>query len=188
MNLPNTLSLIRIILVPVFVVLFFLTCIAPVNYLLACVVFCIAAFTDFLDGNIARKYNLVTTLGKFLDPIADKILVSSALIVLVSSMLNMGWVTVAFTASVCLIIARELMVSAFRQIAATKNFVMAADMAGKIKTVFQDVAIIVLLLWLYLSLDVVLYVGLGLMAVAVILTIISAVNYLVKNRKVFRND
>ena len=187
MNLPNTLSLIRIVHVPIFTALFFLTVIAPVNYLLACIVFCAAAFTDFLDGYIARKYNLVTTLGKFLDPIADKILVSSALIVLTVPIPD-GWMKTAYTVAVCVIMARELMVSAFRQIAATKNFVMAADMAGKIKTVFQDFAIIILLLWLYLDIKIVFYVGLALTGVATVLTIVSAVNYLVKNRAVLKND
>lgn len=187
MNLPNTLSLIRILLVPVFIALFFITPIAPLNYLLACIVFCLAAITDFLDGYIARKYNLVTTLGKFLDPIADKILVSSALIVLVSVMPE-GYVKTSFTIAVCVIMARELMVSAFRQIAATKNFVMAADMAGKIKTVFQDFAIIILLLWQFTASEVVFYVGVALTGIATVLTIISAVNYLIKNKAVLKND
>ena len=187
MNLPNTLSLIRILLVSVFIALFFITPIAPLNYLLACIVFCLAAITDFLDGYIARKYNLVTTLGKFLDPIADKILVSSALIVLVSVMPE-GYVKTSFTIAVCVIMARELMVSAFRQIAATKNFVMAADMAGKIKTVFQDFAIIILLLWQFTASEVVFYVGFALTGIATVLTIISAVNYLIKNKAVLKND
>ena len=192
MNLPNKLSVLRLILIPVFGVFFFVTAI-PCNYIIATAIFCIAAFTDFLDGYIARKYNLVTNLGKFLDPIADKLLVSTALIFLLT--LPSVMPTVIGAICVSIIIARELLISAFRQIAATQNIVMAADMAGKIKTVFQDLAIIVMLICCqFVGVEscavlyaVLYYVGLSLLGIATMLTIISAINYVVKNRTVLKS-
>ncbi len=188
MNLPNKLTLIRVFLIPVFGVFFFVTAI-PFNYVISAVIFCLAAFTDFLDGYIARKYNLVTNLGKFLDPIADKLLVSTALIFLVT--VPGAMMPVVGAICVAIILARELMISAFRQIAAAQNIIMAADMSGKIKTVFQDIAIIILLVccqfidtaaypYLY-------WTGMGLIIIATILSIVSAVNYIVKNRQVLKN-
>ena len=188
MNLPNKLTILRIILIPVFLVFFFVEAI-PYNYVFAAVIFCIAAFTDFLDGYLARKLGLVTNLGKFLDPIADKVLVSTALIVL----LTVPEIMPPVLGSICvaIIIARELMISAFRQIAATQNVIMAADMAGKIKTVFQDLALILMLVscqfiesaaYPYLF-----YAGIALLSIATVLTLISAVNYIVKNRGVLKN-
>ena len=188
MNLPNKLTVLRIILIPIFAIFFFVEAI-PFNYVIATAIFCIAAFTDFLDGYFARKLNLVTNLGKFLDPIADKVLVSTALIFL----LTVPEVCPPVIGSICvsIILARELMISAFRQIAATQNVVMAADMTGKIKTCLQDAAMIIMLVscqfidtsaFIYLF-----YIGLSLLVVATILTIISAVNYIVKNRKVLKN-
>ncbi|MBQ9481113.1 MAG: CDP-diacylglycerol--glycerol-3-phosphate 3-phosphatidyltransferase [Clostridia bacterium] len=188
MNLPNRLTVLRLILIPVFAVFFFVTAI-PYNFVFALVVFCAAAFTDFLDGYFARKLNMVTNLGKFLDPIADKLLVSTALILLLTVPAVMPAIIGAICVSV--IIARELMISAFRQIAAAQNIIMAADMTGKIKTVFQDFAIIVMLLccesistgaykFFY-------YAGLALLVTATLLSIISAINYIVKNRSVLKN-
>ncbi len=185
MNLPNKLSCLRLILVPVFAALFFLKQI-PYNYIFALAVFAIASITDFLDGKIARKYNLVTNLGKFLDPIADKVLVSTALILLVATGVL---VPVAGAACVAVIIARELMISGFRQVAAKTGFVMAADKLGKYKTFVQDVAMIALMFalqfpkveWLYWTGNVLLF-------VATALTIVSGLNYLIKNRSVFKDE
>lgn len=188
MNLPNKLTLLRICLIPVFAVLFFVKAI-PLNYVFATIVFCLAAFTDFLDGYFARKLGLVTNLGKFLDPIADKVLVSTAMILLLTVPEVLPPVIGAICVSV--ILARELMISAFRQIAATQNVVMAADMTGKIKTCFQDVALIVMLVscqfvgkgfFVYFF-----YAGLSLLVIATLLTIISAINYIVKNKAVLKN-
>lgn len=188
MNLPNKLTILRLILIPFFVACFFIKSI-PYNYIIATVIFCAAAFTDFLDGYIARKYNLVTNLGKFLDPIADKVLVSTALIVLITVPYVMPKIMGAICVSI--IIARELMISAFRQIAATKNIVMAADRVGKIKTVFQDLAIIILLFTCQIKdvyiFDIFCYIGLTLLLIATLLTIISAINYIVKNIDVLKN-
>ena len=144
MNIANKLTLLRIFLIPLFVVTFYVTAI-PYNFIISAVIFTLAAFTDFLDGYLARKYNLVTDFGKFLDPIADKVLVSTALIVMLVPPQGVAVVTWYSSIMVAIIMARELMVSAFRLIAATKGKVIAADKSGKIKTFITDVAIIILL-------------------------------------------
>ncbi len=185
MNLPNKLSVLRLILIPVFTAVFFIEAI-PYNYLISGVIFAIAAFTDFLDGYIARKYNLVTNLGKFLDPIADKVLVSTALIVMLvvdSIMPSYGAIAVA------VILARELIISGFRMVAASKGVVLAADKSGKIKTVFQDVAILVLLVGASFAglYSIVNIIGLSLLGIATVLTIVSGIEYVVKNPTVLKD-
>ena len=190
MNLPNKLTILRLLMIPVFVAIFYLTMI-PYNYLISAVVFLLAAFTDFLDGYIARKYNLVTNLGKFLDPIADKVLVSTALIIMLLPFTGTVILPFYMAIAVAIIIARELIVSGFRIIAASKGTVLAADKLGKIKTFIQDVAIVVLLVGasvmpgLY---SVVNIVGLALLGLATLLTIISGTECIVKNRKVLKDN
>lgn len=139
MNLPNRLTLMRIILVPFFVA-FMLIGAIPYNYLWALVIFAVASITDTLDGKIARKRNLVTTFGKFLDPLADKILVVSALV----CMIQLGW---AAAWPVALIVAREFIVSGVRLVAAgsESKTVIAASVWGKLKTAATMVAIVVIL-------------------------------------------
>ena len=135
MNLPNKITLTRIFLIPVFVAVFFLTVI-PYNYFIAGIIFIVASCTDFIDGHIARKYNLVTNLGKFLDPIADKVLVSSALICMLVKpeilqvMWGGEWVMIVSGICVAIILARELIVSGFRMVAASTGLVLAADKVG----------------------------------------------------------
>ncbi|MDY6367987.1 MAG: CDP-diacylglycerol--glycerol-3-phosphate 3-phosphatidyltransferase [Clostridia bacterium] len=187
MNLPNKLTLLRIFMIPVFVAVFYLEVI-PMNFAVAAFIFALAAFTDFLDGHIARKYNMVTDLGKFLDPIADKVLVSSALIIM---LLPLGSVILPWYAgiAVAVILARELIVSGFRMVAASKNMVLAADMTGKIKTFTQDIAIIVLLVGasfnagLYTPTNIV---GLVLLGISAVLTIVSGTLYIVRNKSVLK--
>lgn len=190
MNLPNKLTILRIILIPVFMALFFITAL-PYNFLFACIIFCLAAITDFLDGYIARKQNLVTNLGKFLDPIADKILVSTALIIMLVPVGNFAILPWYASIAVAIILARELMVSGFRIVAASKGTVLAADKSGKIKTFLQDIAIIVLLIGASFdsgAYSVTNIIGLSLLGVATLLTIISGVEYLVKNKSVLKDD
>ncbi len=188
MNLPNKLTILRIIMIPIFVALFYITAI-PYNYAISAGVFALAAFTDFLDGYIARKYNLVTNLGKFLDPIADKVLVSTALIIMLLPI--GGTVILPWYASiaVAVIIARELMISGFRIVAASKGLVLAADKTGKIKTFFQDISILVLLVGasfegLYSIVNII---GLALLGISALLTIISGTEYIVKNISVLKD-
>ncbi|MFH5835755.1 CDP-diacylglycerol--glycerol-3-phosphate 3-phosphatidyltransferase [Proteiniclasticum sp. C24MP] len=140
MNLPNKLTLFRMFLVPVFLILVSVNQI-PYNVTLATIVFSIAAYTDHLDGKIARRDNLITNFGKFMDPLADKLLVTSALIALVEYNLIGAWVAVV-------IIAREFAVSGLRTIAANEGVVIAASIWGKIKTTTQIIAIISMLIHL----------------------------------------
>ena len=198
MNLPNKISITRICMIPVFVAAFFLEGILPYNYAIAAIIFALAACTDFIDGYIARSRGLVTNLGKFLDPIADKVLVATAMIVLLTMQSTLfalldkaeTIVYIVTTIFICVILARELIISAFRQIAAVNGVVMAADKLGKYKTTFQDVAIFVLIFSVDLPVSVAsifAYVGFGLFAVATVLTVWSGISYVVKNKQVLQD-
>jgi CDP-diacylglycerol--glycerol-3-phosphate 3-phosphatidyltransferase len=191
---PNVISAIRICLIPLFVLFFYLK--GDSMRFVAAGIFAVAAFTDFLDGFIARKYNKITTTGKFLDPIADKVLVATALILLLTHEKFMDaydWMPAMMGIFVALIVARELIVSVFREIAADKKVVLAAGMLGKAKTFVQDIAIIVLLISIGISYDlyysdaglVVFIVGFVLFCIATLLTVISGAEYIITNRKVF---
>lgn len=189
MNLPNKLSLLRIILVPIMVAVFYMTFI-PYNYLITAIIFTIAAFTDFLDGYIARKYKLVTDLGKFLDPIADKILVIGAFIIMLTTpcifagSFGFTFYQLAGGIGVTIIVARELIVSVLRMLAAGKGKVLAAEKSGKIKTLVTDIAIVLLLLSAEFS--ILFIAGIVLYVIAVALTVYSGTYYVVKNREVFK--
>lgn len=175
MNLPNKLTMFRVVLIPFFVV--FLLCnITTVDKWIALAIFIIASLTDLLDGKIARKYNLVTNFGKFMDPLADKLLVCSALICLVELGKIPAWM-------VCIIIAREFIISGFRQIAADNGVVIAASYWGKFKTTFQMVMICLLIADIAILSDVTAVV----MWVALALTVISLIDYLVKNKEVMKD-
>ncbi len=140
MNLPNKLTLLRFCLVPVFLLFIYLTGV-PCNYMIALIIFAIASATDALDGHIARKNNLVTNFGKFLDPLADKVLVISALVVLVD-------LKIMSAIPLIIIITREFMVSGLRLVVADEGVVVPAGIWGKLKTAFTMVTIIFALIWL----------------------------------------
>ncbi|MBO4412883.1 MAG: CDP-diacylglycerol--glycerol-3-phosphate 3-phosphatidyltransferase [Clostridia bacterium] len=191
MTLPNKITLIRIFMIPL-MVFFYLANLIPGGKIVALCLFAVASFTDFLDGYIARKYNLVSDLGKFLDPIADKLLTTTALILVVAD----GTVPAPYGAiATIIILAREFAISAFRQIAATKNFVMAADWWGKIKTNLQIFSFAALILLSYFNeiglngtfVSVFRIINWVLLGLAVALTIISGCNYLIKNRNVLKS-
>lgn len=194
MNLPNRITLTRICLIPVFVAVFYIQAI-PYNYLISAVIFQLAASTDFLDGYIARKRGLVTNLGKFLDPIADKVLISTAMVLLLTRPVCFeavgSWCIIVAGVLVAVILARELIVSGFRMIAAGQNVVLAADNLGKIKTVVQDFAMTVLLAVMpFLDTgtgEVFNYIGLAAFALCAVLTVWSGANYIIKNRQVLKN-
>lgn len=191
MNLPNILTLSRMVMIPLFALFFYIEFTA--HYFVALAVFALAALTDLLDGKIARKYSLVTNLGKFLDPIADKALVATAFILMLtrpgSFLFGLGdWAIIAAGCGVAVIIVREIIVSGFRMVAADAGVVIAADIFGKYKTVMQDLAVAVLLAGAGIAgftdgmaADIVNCVGLALFAVAVLLTIASGINYIVRN-------
>lgn len=196
MNLPNKLTLSRVIMVPFFVA--FLLMVPKYTYFkwIALGIFIIASLTDLLDGYLARKLHLVTNFGKFMDPLADKLLVCSALIGLSSLDVIPAWITI-------IIIAREFIISGFRLIAAEKGTVIAASMWGKWKTTFQMIMICVQMIvmdyYLALQSEVVVEIGLSAfysvmviignvtMYIALVLTIVSLVDYLVKNKDVLKD-
>lgn len=184
MNLPNKLTIFRILLIPVFLVVL----LAPIpldselSRYIATAIFCIASLTDWLDGYIARKYNLVTNFGKFMDPLADKLLVSSAMIALIGIP---DAIVPLKSYVVAIIIAREFMITGFRTLAVEQNIVIAAGFWGKLKTVGQMSMIIILLLNIESSVFTSL--SYALIAISLCLTIISAIDYLIKNIKVLKN-
>ena len=195
MNLPNKLSILRVVMIPLMVAAFYIEVI-PYRFIITGVIFALAAFTDFLDGYIARKYNLVTDFGKFIDPIADKILVLSALcIMLTNNAILGGPIGETFGAiiggvGVTIIVAREMTVSVLRMIAAEKGIVLAAEKVGKVKTFVTDFAIILLFITANLTVNTVVYqvfyyISLALYLISVGLTIYSGVFYLVKNKELF---
>ena len=190
MNLPNKLTVLRIILVPVFMACFMIN--FPFHYFVALAVFALAAFTDFLDGKIARKYNLVTNMGKFLDPIADKMLSTVALILFA----GYGLIPNPYgVICVSLFVTRDLFVSGLRLIGATKNCVIAADNFGKYKTFILDVAIPVIIFAFALgevtsfgsAFTIILWIGYALMIIASVLNLISGINYVVKNKNLLKD-
>lgn len=186
MNLPNKLTVLRMILVPVFVAVFYVTAI-PYNFIISALIFAIASITDFLDGYIARKHNLVTDFGKFLDPIADKVLVSTALIVLVVPPVGVAILPWYSGILVALILARELIISGFRLVAAGKGKVIAADKSGKIKTFVTDLTIIATLVAAQITpavYDLTNVISFALLGVSALLTVISGIECLVKNKEV----
>ncbi|WP_313529679.1 CDP-diacylglycerol--glycerol-3-phosphate 3-phosphatidyltransferase [Anaerotignum sp.] len=176
MNLPNKLTILRVILIPVFLLVLFLAPV-PTNRYVAVAIFVVASLTDFLDGYLARRWNLVSNFGKFMDPLADKLLVMAALV----SMVELGdlpsWVVI-------IILAREFAITGFRTLAMEANIVMAASWWGKVKTTVQMIMIIVVLLELPFA-----FMGAVetiLVALAVFFTIVSGVDYIVKNRQVLK--
>ncbi len=184
MNLPNKITLARVFMIPLFVILLLLDCI-PFNNIFACAVFCIACISDYFDGKLARKYNLVSNFGKFADPLADKLLVGAALICFVELDLLQAWMVI-------LIISREFIISGVRLIAADNGVVIAASMWGKVKTTFQMIMSIYLLLFakVYNQTDfpfhtIMIVLGEALKYIAVALTIISLIDYMYKNRELF---
>ena len=179
MNLPNRLTVLRVILIPFFV--FFMLNDIPAGYgkWVALVIFVAASLTDMADGKLARKYNLITNFGKFMDPLADKLLVSAAFICLVGMGKIASWIVIT-------IISREFIISGFRLVAAEKGVVISAGYLGKLKTVFQMIAVVLLIA----DIDHILFRVLSVIAVyaALILTVVSLVDYLYKNRNVMTDD
>ena len=175
MNLPNKLTILRVIMIPIFVVFMLIPVTGTVDKWIALALFIVASLTDLLDGHIARKYNLVTNFGKFMDPLADKLLVCSALICLVELSRIPSWIVIV-------IIAREFIISGFRLIASDNGVVIAASYWGKFKTTFQMVMICLMIA----DIAALQMVTMIIMWVALILTVVSLVDYLVKNKDVMK--
>lgn len=179
MNLANKLTLLRIFLVPVFLI--FMALNTPAGIVTAIIVFILASLTDKLDGHIARSRNQITKFGKFMDPLADKLLVTSALVSLVEHGIVPTWMAM-------IIIAREFAVTGLRAVAASEGIVIAASWWGKLKTATQMVAIIFALIKLIYSSVYVTYLTYIVLSAAVIITIISGVDYFIKNKKALSTE
>ena len=175
MNLPNKLTCLRVVMIP-FCVFFLLTDFVPGSRIIAMLIFLAASFTDYLDGHIARSRNLVTNFGKFMDPLADKLLVCSVLICFVQMGMLPAWMVI-------IIIAREFIISGFRLIASDAGIVIAASWWGKTKTVTQMALIIVMML----GIPALRILEIILMWAALILTVISLIDYIAKNKEVLTN-
>lgn len=200
MNLPTKFTVARIAMVPLIIVLF---CLAPVFeyfYIPMTLLYIITSSTDAIDGHLARKYNMVTDLGKFLDPIADKILVLAGLIIMlcipyVTPMVGYPiWLTYCGAIGVVIILTREFIIGVLRQMAATKGVVLAADTLGKVKTVMTLIAIPAFMFTPFLVNENIIlhyagafffFLGWVTYAIAIVLTVVSGVNYIVKNKQVF---
>lgn len=179
MNLPNKLTLFRVVLIPFFVFFLLTPYFEGYGNYIAVAIFIVASITDFLDGKIARKYNLVTNFGKFMDPLADKLLVCSALICLIQLELIPAWVVI-------IIIAREFIISGFRLVASDNGVVIAASYWGKFKTAFQMLTVIVLILNIPNKVFTIL--GTVLIYVSLTLTVISLIDYIAKNKDVLKDQ
>jgi len=174
MNLPNKLTIIRMIAVPFFIALYMMGMALP-----AVILFILASLTDMLDGQIARKHNLVTNFGKIMDPLADKILVYSAFCMMVEDGTVPGWMMIV-------ILAREFVVSGMRTVAASEGIVVAAGMSGKIKTVLQMIAVpLLLMLGAFPNVMILYYAAYGFLWASLIMTVVSGVEYIWKNKNVF---
>lgn len=179
MNLPNKLTIFRVILIPFFVFFLLAPYFSGYGKYIATAIFIIASLTDLADGKIARKYNLVTNFGKFMDPLADKLLVCSAMICLVETKKLAAWIVI-------IIIAREFIISGFRLVASDNGVVIAASYWGKFKTTFQMLMIIALILdfdnyYFGILENILIY-------VALILTVVSLLDYIIKNKDVLKEQ
>lgn len=169
-NIPNRLTTLRILMVPIYAVVMYID--FPFHYVVAGIIFLLASITDTIDGRYARKHNMVTDFGKFADPVADKILVLTSVIIFVGFGRLPAW-------TCAIMVAREIIVTSLRNVAVLKNRVLAADIYGKLKTTFQMIAITILhfeglLPFLAIPTDVLYY-------IAVALTVLSGANYCIKN-------
>lgn len=176
MNLPNKLTVLRVIMIPFFVFFMLTDFAGAASNWIALAIFIIASLTDLLDGKIARKYNLVTNFGKFMDPLADKLLVCAAMICLVEMGKLASWMVI-------IIISREFIISGFRLIAADNGVVIAASYWGKFKTVFQMVMICLLIA----DIEAIAIVTTVVTWIALVLTVVSLIDYLIKNKDVMKD-
>lgn len=176
MNLPNKLTIFRVILIIPFVIIMLSDFLGDASKWVALAIFIIASLTDLLDGKIARKYNLITNFGKFMDPLADKLLVSAAMICLVEIGKIPSWIVIV-------IISREFIISGFRLIASDNGVVIAASYWGKFKTVFQMVMVVLMIA----DISQIQILTTVIMWVALVLTVISLIDYLIKNKDVMKD-
>ena len=181
MNLPNKLTILRVIMIPFFVVFMLTGWGGETSRWISLAIFVVASLTDLLDGHLARKHNLVTNFGKFMDPLADKLLVCSAMICLVELGQLPAWIVIV-------IISREFIISGFRLIASDNGRVIAASYWGKFKTTFQMLMVIVIIFNINLQLGWLNILGTILIYVALVLTVVSLIDYIAKNKDVLKDQ
>ena len=201
MNTPNKITLSRLLLLPL-IIFFYLADFIPFARLVSAVLFIVACLTDSLDGHLARKNNQVTTLGKFFDTIADKVLIMTGMILIIAVPISTGvavvWPTWLGVVCIIIMLAREFIISALRQIAASQGIVLAAEKSGKIKATIQYVSVSLYFIYAFILTDIVKiadmpdktgaiinFILMIILCVATFLTIYSGVGYLIRNRKVF---
>lgn len=196
MNVPNILTMARIFCTPLIVLMFLLPISNGVGVYVALGIYILGCLTDLLDGKIARKYNLITDFGKFMDQIADKFITTTAMILVLFAGATAGWIADWLAILMLLVVVlRDILISGIRMVAANKNFVIPADIFGKVKSFFLDISNVVLILYIALRVsvdakfvDYVQYAGLAIMIVGVVLSIVSCVNYTVKAIKVLSSQ
>lgn len=185
MNVPNALTMVRIFCTPLMVLMFLLPIPKGIGVFIALSIYVLACLTDFLDGYIARKYNLITDFGKFMDQIADKFITTTAMILVLFGKISVtaNWLAVLM---LLIVVLRDILISGIRMVAANNNVVIAADIFGKVKSFFLDLASMVLILYIGLTkvttsdfLSYVQVFGLSLMIIGVVLSVVSCVNYTV---------
>lgn len=188
MNIPNILTMARIFCTPLIVLMFLLPIPNGIGVYIALGIYVLGCLTDLIDGKIARKYNMVTDFGKFMDQIADKFITTTSMILVLFAGVTSNWLAVVM---LLIVVLRDILISGIRMVAANKNYVIPADIFGKVKSLFLDVANVVLILFVALRASVssnfveyVRYFGLALMVVGVVLSVVSCVNYTVKAIKV----
>ena len=184
MNVPNTLTMIRIFCTPLMALMFLLPIANGIGIYIALGIYGLACLTDLLDGKIARKYNLITDFGKFMDQIADKFITTTAMILVLFAGICEGWLAIVM---LLIVVLRDILISGIRMVAANKNVVIAADIYGKVKSFFLDFGAMFLMLYAGLRttlsnnfVEIVRGLGLAIMIVGVVLSIISCVNYTLK--------
>ena len=187
-NVPNILTMTRIGFTPIIVLLFLLPIPKGVGVFVALWLYVIGCLTDLFDGKIARKYNLVSDFGKFMDQIADKFITTTAMILVLFAGITYNWLAILM---VLIVVLRDILISGIRMFAASKNYVIPADIYGKVKSFFLDAGAMILMLYVGLRevascnfVNYVKYFGLAIMIVGVVLSVISCVNYSVKAVKV----
>ena len=191
MNLPNKLTMLRVFLIPIFILLFifdfdttfsfsFINYNITLNRFLSALIFVCASITDYFDGMIARKYNLITNFGKLMDPLADKMLVITALILFT----NVGEVNYLIT---LIVVLREIIISSIRLVAVEQNLVIAASKLGKIKTATQMIAIVLLLFNVHKVNTMCYYIVYFILYFSTFFVVVSLIDYIVKNKNVFNN-
>ena len=184
MNVPNMLTMARIFCTPIIVLMFLLPIPNGIGIYVALGLYVLGCFTDLLDGKIARKYNLITDFGKFMDQIADKFITTTAMILVLFEGVTYHWLAVLM---LLVVVLRDILISGIRMVAANKNFVIPADIFGKVKSFFLDIGNMVLILYLGLAVchdskfvDYTKYLGLAILIIGVVLSVVSCVNYSVK--------